>query len=459
MTMAFFGKSILVEKNEALIASMISDYDLIQKYPLSVCKTMVEGLSIARKTKFNVRIVYISETILDTESLASIKTFMEEKPDIHVILLKATLEGHSFRSTVNIECFKKVLFSPKSYRELIDYCVTIFEAKNDWNNCKPTAEEKFTEIDAIENTYIGTPIAEFVLTPKSFFNIYIKIGVNKFIKIINAGDEVTIEFIGRYTEKGVKELYITESEHNKYLAYSSKITDRIVSNDSTATDLKVRATLKFGKSIAHNLSQLGINAEKLDIADEFLNQSVKVVKSLRSKNKGLSSFLDMLDSNEHVSTVAFMSSLIANDLGFESTKAIKHIGIGALLHDIGLFQLRPNFKEVNIEDLNPDDLIVFNQHARYGADFLRSLKTIDETVCIMVEQHHLRRRSNDQSLRSSHINIATEILAVADDFFTSVIEGGINPDKVHLFREVNLKNFSPNIEKCLSGMLNGKKNQ
>jgi putative nucleotidyltransferase with HDIG domain len=452
MTSTFYGKALLIESNHNFVNQLLADTELVQKFPITICHKINEGLALAQRTKLNYRIVYVSESMIDQASIDEVKEFMNSNPNIPIVLVKSGKNTNT-KSSETLAIFDKVIFSPKCYKEFVDYCIGLFEARNDWNTNAATDGKKFEEFDNDENHFVGISLKEFVLTPKSFFNLHIKLAPNKFIKIINAGDEVTSEFIAKYANKGVTDLYISEDEHNKYLAFTGKITEKIVSDSSVAQEVKVRTTLKLGKNVMQNLEQLGINQQKLDHADKFLSQSVQIIRSMRMKNQTLKNFLDMLDSNEHSPTVALLASLIANEVGFESTKTIKQIGIGALLHDIGLFDLNPNFDEASSVGLTEEDLAIFEKHALHGAKILRDLGTFEDATCLMVEQHHLRRRGEQSSKRSTNINTATEIISVADEFFNTVIHNGQTPEKLEVFMDVSIKNFSPNIEKAMQRLL------
>ncbi len=459
MTTTFFGKALFVETDYNFINKILADGDLLQKFPLTICRTVLEGLNLARKANLNVRIIYVSQSLIDQDTFNQIKEFMTVRPEIPIVLIKSEDGAIQVKGKELLGNFEKVLFSPKNYKDFVDYCVSLFEAKNDWNENRASENAKFEEFENDEKKFVAVGLKDFVLSPKSFFNLHIKLSNNRFIKIINAGDEVTAEFIQKYNDKGVKDLYIPEDEHNKYLAFTGKITDRIVSNSSASQDVKVRTTLKLGKNVVQNLNQLGINPQKLDHADLFLGQSIHIIRSMRMKSQTLKNFLDMLDTNEHTSTVAFMAALISNEMGYESTKSIKQIGLGALLHDIGLFDLKPELEEADPDSLNEDDLKLYEKHAYHGAVMLRELNTFDEGTCLMVEHHHLRRKGDINSKRSTNVNTATEIVSVADDFFNMVIQGGHSPEKLEFFMNFSLKNFSPNIEKAMQKLLNIGKNK
>ena len=80
--------------------------------------------------------------------------------------------------------------------------------------------------------------------------------------------------------------------------------------------------------------------------------------------------LDSIEMKEHNSTVSFLAGMIANEVGIESSKAVKLVGIAALLHDIGLYDINPDFKEENLGNLDEEITSRGNQsHNQHKKDY------------------------------------------------------------------------------------------
>jgi HD-GYP domain-containing protein (c-di-GMP phosphodiesterase class II) len=149
--------------------------------------------------------------------------------------------------------------------------------------------------------------------------------------------------------------------------------------------------------------------------------------------------------------------MIANEVGIESIKSVKLVGISALLHDIGLYDLDPDFKEETYDPNNEDQRRIYDQHQKHGGELLRKAGGFEETIYLAVESHHMRRRGSDQSLRTNNINVLTEIIGAADELHNVVISKHLDDKKLHYFTLTNLKNFSPQVEKAVLKLLNKKK--
>ena len=317
-------------------------------------------------------------------------------------------------------------------------------------------EEKNIELDLLSDGYVPTSLTDFVLTPKSFFNIFIKLGSNKFIKVLNSGDALNQELLQTYANKGVTHLFISTEEHKKYIRFCEELSKKILNNPNASSMKKMNNVLNLGSNIAQSFIHSGISQEKLDSANTFLNQSVGLIKNMRLKNESLKKFIDSIEMNEHSAAVSFLAGMIANEVGIESIKSVKLVGIAALLHDIGLYDLDPHFKEESLETLNEEQKKNFEQHQKHGGEILRKCGGFDEVIYQSVESHHMRRRGNDPSRRANNINMLAEIIGAADELHNIFIGTKLDDVKLHNFVQINLKNFSPQIERAVTKLLNKK---
>lgn len=447
----FYGKCLWIEKDVRFQNELLEGSRLAEEYPCITARNLYDGLTAFNKNKSNIRIIFISGLLIKEFKIEAFR----EISDVPIILIKHGTENSS--TLINLERFDQVIEKPKSYAGFVDIIKEKLTLKYNWGEFQASAEEKFVELQLEDKKYISTPIDEFVLTAKSYFNIHIRLGSSRYIKILNAGDEIKKEFLDTYSEKGITHLYIPITEHEKYLTVQTKISERSVRSFDAKNDIKVKSILNLGSNVANNLLQSGISVQKMDHAEAFLNQTVSVIRSMRIKNDSLKKFIEQFEGNNHCATVSFLAGIIANEMGFESSKSVKLVGVAAMFHDIGLYDLDPNFESEALLIQSPEKIEIFQKHAKHGADLLRKAGTFEEVSCLAVEQHHLRRKGDDSVVRSNHINLVTEIISVADDFHNILIEGGFSAEKELFFMQNQLKNFSPGIEKTMLRILKSKK--
>jgi putative nucleotidyltransferase with HDIG domain len=439
-----YGNLLLIDNNSIYIDKIFADPKLIEIFPLLTKSTLSEGLKLLAKEKGKIRIIFISTILISKASVEKIKSIKESSPDIQFVLIKHGKEILADYLKDN-PIFNRILLKPKGYVELTEVFKELFVQKLDWEKVEASPEAKDVEITKEETEFISTHINEYIFTAKSLFNVFIKIGPKKYIKVVNAGDPVLIDTVESYASKGIQELFIPVLEHDKYIRFTQNLSAKGLSTGG-APKKKIENLLNFGSSVSQSLIQTGVSVKKLDLANELLNQSVSLIKNQGLRNSKISKMFDLIEYKDHLSFVSFLSCLVANEVGFETSKTIKLVGLSALLHDIGLYDLDPKLENEDVCRVNNPDM--FLKHPSHGAELLRKAGGIDETVCLVVEQHHLRRKGTPDT-RSVNVNLLTEIIAVADDLHNHLMIDGFTPQKFEQFVMTDLEQFSPTIEKAV----------
>lgn len=444
---AFHGKLLLIDNNSEFLDEVQKDSRLIAEYPLFVQKTINEGIKILEKQKGSIRAVIVSSTLFQTEAdLLNFKNKMGEIPYIYV----THKENHLLRGHFN--CDRNIM-TPKSYKEVLDVIKPLINRRADWKQFEASKDEKFVELKLLDAEYVPMNLKDFMIFPQSYFNIYIKIGQGNYVKIVNAGDEGTKDIINRYSDKGIQQIFLPLKEHEKYLSLCERISSKSFSSPASSSNEKLRNTFRLGNEVVRNIQRLGIEPKSLDYAETFLDQSVSMIKNFRIKDGNLSKFIQDIENNEHSTAVSFLAGVIANELGFESLKSVKLVGIAALVHDIGFYDLAPDVDESKLTSTH--DVMI--NHPKHGADLLRKSGCFDEVVSLAVEQHHMRRRGGEISLRSNNLNLVSEIVGVSDSFYNMVIKDGFDPKNLEFFLLIELKKFSHQIEKGVHKVLDKKR--
>lgn len=446
--MSYFGKFLLIENDGKLLDALMRDKSLVDQYPSTLVKTMPEAVGLLDRVGPEIRMIFLSEQIaqlFDPSPLIE----MAEKLRISLILLE-TKEPTSARKK-----FSRSIPAPKSYQDLVSVVMKDVKGNHDWSKTQNDGVEKDRELSALDEKYIEVRVKDLLITPKSFFNFYLRLSAGKYIKVFNAGDSLTSEEVERYFAKGIEEFYVPKEEHEKFVRLQGTLSSQMINSDASH-GRKVKSLMKLGAGVTNNLIKCGITPDRLDNAQMFLDQSVTLLKHMKMKNEVITNFLKNINENEHSAAVAFIAGLLANHLGFESSKSIKVVGAAALLHDIGLYDLDPDFVEGE-EQTDDKKREIFERHASHGADLLRQSGAFEEVICHAVENHHRRRQGGQASRRSSSVNLATEIVSVADEFFSTVIRKGSTPDQLLCFLEIELKNYSPQVERAFQILTKGKK--
>lgn len=316
-----------------------------------------------------------------------------------------------------------------------------------FNNISASAEEKDKDFSTKDENMIEIPLNQFVFTPKSFFNVFIKLGKDKFIKILNAGDPISEEFINRYKLKKISGLHLKIEEHDKYLKLSHSYSEISLKNETKNTSEKIDAVSNQIESTSTNMIQLGVSPENITLAKGCVENTRTLINQMMMGAKKKQSFdlIDKILGHDHSTTVSMLAGLFAHTLDIRSAKTVQVVGLAALLHDIGLGL---NIKEANREKFTSEEAIKFLKHASVGAEYLRKTSLFDEIICQIVEFHHEQDNPNSMKKSSGALSIASEIVSIADSVATNIMEND-NPKKaIKLFRISKLKSYSVAIQKA-----------
>lgn len=441
---ALYGKILLIDNDLTFLNKIQGELKLLESFPLIIKKNISEAHKTFLKEKGLIRGVFISSKLFDERSSSIVESMAGTDKELPFILIchdPDKVNMHSEKSNA----FSSRVERPDSYLDLLKD-LKKFVGDKKWVSINPTDDQKDIEIEKQETDFLSTPLKDYVFTEKSLFNLYIKIGTKRFVKIVNSGDPVTDETLEIFNKKGISEIHIPAGEYDRYVRLSQELSTSTLRSNKPATK-KVENLLLFGTSIANSLVQKGISPKKLDTSNELLNQSVSLVKNLRMRDQSLTRFIELIEVKEHLSFVSFLSCLIANEVGFESSKMVKLVGLSGLLHDIGLYTLDPKIEdESKAISESPE---AFRDHAIFGANLLRKSGNIDEAVCLAIEQHHMRRKGLKDN-KNTNINLLTEVIGAADLVHNYVINDGFSKDKLQFMLEEDLKSFSTPIEKSVA---------
>jgi putative nucleotidyltransferase with HDIG domain len=443
---SFFGHCLVVER-DIFFLDKLQEKTSSNEEVFLISKTFKDAANLLKKPQNRVRAIFISLSFGSPEVTAYIKQQREQGFDGPCILLV-----HQQRLTLSAEELavtgaSEQIVTPVGEESLLKVLKKLFPERHNWQKIQASAEAKGEQLELKDEDFMPIVTEAFLLTEKCFFNVFIRLGENKFVKILNAGDPFDADFAEKYNSSKVATLWVSKSEHHQYTHLSEKNVASGLQRHSGDVEKRIS---HLGDNVAKALSRAGITEDNLLYADRFLGHTVDYLRQQRMKHSGYSAILEELATAEHPAAVAVIAGLIAQQLGFESTKAIKLIGLAALLHDVGIYHERPDFPAENPELLTGPDLQLYERHAREGAEFLQKMNIFDEAVIQAVAMHHSKH-----SIHAGHATtLVSEIVAASDMFCHRVL--GVEEPNMTVFFGRNLKAFRPQIEEAFRAVLKKK---
>lgn len=243
--------------------------------------------------------------------------------------------------------------------------------------------------------------------------------------ILPKGAIIRRNYIRKLSELGVTEVYVkTEDPAVGEMAILKDETEEAIRR--TVKDILERHTYHNNQELA----ELGDAAD--DIIDTILEEKQVVNKVFDIKERSA-------DIYEHSISICSTAILTALKLGTEREK-IHDIGVGCLLHDIGLRYMAIDYNNQDLGTLNKQEQAEYKKHPIYGYSSLKDETWISELTKAIILYHHERMDGSGFPLHTKDIPFECRIVNVCDKFDEMIC--GIGCKRVKVYEAVEyIKSF------------------
>lgn len=242
--------------------------------------------------------------------------------------------------------------------------------------------------------------------------------------ILPAGAVIRREYIEKLKDLEIQEVYIREEEQNHEIVILKAEIEESVK--STVKEILERHTYRNNKELME-LSTAADNIISTILEEE---QVIERVYDIKERNA---------DIYEHSISICSLSILTALKLGVEISK-IHDIGVGCLLHDIGLRYMTIDYNNKDVDTMSRQELIEYKKHPVYGYSSLKNEKWISDMSKNIILYHHERLDGSGFPLRIKEIPFECRIVNVCDAFDEMIC--GIACRRVKVYEAVEyLKSF------------------
>lgn len=235
--------------------------------------------------------------------------------------------------------------------------------------------------------------------------------------LLSEGTTLRPEYIDKIKELGISDVYIKEEEHVH--------TQEVVLLKSEAENFfkdRVKSILeKHTYNKNDELMELSQTAD--NIITNILEEEEVVEKIYDIKERSS-------DIYEHSISICSIATLTA--LKLKLPKNIVHdIGVGCLLHDLGLRYLTIEYADQDIENLPKMELAEFMKHPVYGYSVLKSEKWISNISKSIILYHHETLDGSGYPLHAKEIPYESQIVNICDSFDEMICGIGCKRHKVY----------------------------
>ncbi len=210
--------------------------------------------------------------------------------------------------------------------------------------------------------------------------------------------------------------------HNVDVVYVLNALKKDIKQEGIISEPKMQKSVSIIKNVFDDV----MNQEKLGVKAVIPNENVKLVEevlellieTLEQADQILYTVVDLLQSDEytykHNVNVAILSILTAKALNYKK-EDIKHIALGALLHDIGKMRVSPSLIN-KPSSLTLEERIEVEKHAEFGYEITEMVKQIPFLSKQIIRLHHEKLDGSGYPLGLKGIEIPeyVKIVTVCD---------------------------------------------
>lgn len=145
-----------------------------------------------------------------------------------------------------------------------------------------------------------------------------------------------------------------------------------------------------------------------DIIDDIFNRDEVVDRVYDIKERSG-------DLYDHSVTVAALSILTALKMNLSQWE-VTDIGIGSLMHDMGLRYLTINYKDADPNDFTPDAIFEYKKHTLYGFSSVEKESWMSAEAKNIILFHHERLDGSGYPFKQRATSMAVRVVAIVDAF-------------------------------------------
>ncbi len=289
-------------------------------------------------------------------------------------------------------------------------------------------EEEVLKDDSL---FTKISITEFFPTKTILFDVYVKLGSGKFLKILHAGDSFSKERLDKYKiEKKIEYLYFLAADRKKYVRFQNHLTRKMVENENASGKVKVAFLKSASEKFIEDAYCEGVKPQVVDQAKQICDTTYEVIQNSPDLFKVLREFQDF-DPNAytHSFLTMFFASMIVKQFEWESKVTTESVAMACMFHDIGKMNLPEDIKTLKPWEMTEDQLEIYKTHPELSFEIVGQNSMVSPSVKQIILQHH---EASDGSgfpngLRDSKILTLSKIVFLANEFVDYITEKQLSP--------------------------------
>lgn len=229
------------------------------------------------------------------------------------------------------------------------------------------------------------------------------------------------EYINKIKELGITDVYIKDQDQNQNQVRTEEV---VLLKTELEESFKRKVKNVLEKHTYNNSQELMELAGTADhIIEEILEEDevVEQIYDIRERSS---------DIYEHSINLCSLATLTALRLGLTKER-VHDIGVGSLLHDLGLRYMTISYQNRNMDELSKIELAEYMKHPVYGYSAVKKENWISPTGKNIILFHHEKKDGSGYPLKAREIPYEAAIVGVCDTFDEMICGIGCKRVKVY----------------------------
>ncbi len=408
-----------------MLKLLLFDVDLLR---LNKIRTILSAMSI------------LSEIKIANDEARCVNLIKDEYFDIFILNINSE------------EFFKKLLVIHPSIEDLPVLLFGVDVDISNFKNCKKINLEtvnfklvnflsSFSEI--IPEDILKTSqqlISEYILIKFSILrkinntpcDLYIRLGSDKFVKIVNKDEKIHGFLLDKYESKNVEEFYTRKIDFYAHSDsfFSSSLPN--VSNTESSGEYYSQST----QIINDIFNEVGISKGVIDLADELIKNSL-----VESKDPELENLLNKFkfSKDRYIFDHSYLTSVLAvaicEKFEWRNRQNMQKIVFASIFHDFAFVDPKLAYFEsgfLNNGELNKEQKDEIFNHPKKIAEMLQKNKNISSEVISILMKHHEAHGENSypNGISSTGLSILECIFIISHEFANELYRIAFRHDKL-----------------------------
>lgn len=244
-------------------------------------------------------------------------------------------------------------------------------------------------------------------------------------ELLSEGTRIKQEYVPRLVDLGITEVFVEDDQIDAE--------DILILKEDVGKKCKEQVKDIISK---HTYQQ---NQDMIEIS----NTADSIISNIMEEDEVVEQIFDIkqrsADIYEHSISTCSLAMLVSLKMGLDK-EVVHDIGVGCLLHELGLRYITIPFENRQIDEMTDKDLEEYKKHPVYGYSAVKNEKWLSNTSKEIILYHHERMNGTGYPLHLVEIPLETKIASVCDFFDESICGIGHVRLKVHEVVEY-LKNY------------------